>query len=79
MDEKYKILKVTIEEQYYIPIFEDEEGNEKTKINGWSLKQVIKNWLQNFSLDSYHATRDSHRIGGSRTYIRSEVIENKEG
>jgi len=65
-----KILRVTYTEDYYIKMIDDG----RTAINGWTMKQLIKDWFINFSLGSFHATREGHRIGNSRKYIKCEVI-----
>jgi len=70
-EERFKKVRVTVEEDYIIPIYDDT----KTKINGWSLKEVIKSWFGDYNLNSFHATRDTYRIGGSRKFIKSEIIE----
>jgi hypothetical protein len=71
MEKKFKILKVTIEENYMIPMIDDE----RTKINGWSLDTVIEDWFTTHTSTMYHATRDGHRIGNSRKFIKAEVIK----
>ena len=68
-EEKFKILKVMVEESYYIPIYDDE----RTKINGWSMEQVIEDWFKRHSMSSYHATRDAYLIGGSKKMISTEI------
>ena len=72
--ENYKVLKVTVEMNYLIPIHDDEI----TKINGWSMEEVIENWFKDHPLSGYHATRDSHEIGGSKKFIKSEIIKSIE-
>lgn len=71
MEKKFKILKVTIEENYLIPMIDDE----RTKINGWSLETVIEDWFTRHATTITHATRDTYKIGNSRKFIKSEVIE----
>jgi hypothetical protein len=68
MNEKMKILKVTFTEEYMIPMYDDK----RTKINGWTIQQVIDDWFKNHSLESHHATRDGHTIGNSRKLIKVE-------
>lgn len=72
-DKKFVVLQVTYTEDYFIPMTNDH----KTKINGWSLTEVIKDWFLNLThpMSSYHATRDGHHIGNSKKYISSEVTE----
>jgi hypothetical protein len=71
-EEKFKILKVTIEENYFIPMIDDE----RSKINGWTIEQIIEDWFTIHASTTYHATRDGHRVGNSRKFIKTEVSEN---
>lgn len=71
MEKRFKILKVTIEENYLIPMVDDEI----TKINGWSLEEVIEDWFTRHASTITHATRDAYKIGNSRKFIKSEVTE----
>ena len=66
-----KIIRATITEDYYVDMFDDV----KTKINGWTMEQVIVDWFKNHPMYSHHATRDGHIIGYSRKFINSEIIE----
>lgn len=68
---KAKVIRVIIEEDFMVPIHDDK----RTNINGWTIDEVIEDWFKRYGLDSHHATRDSHRIGGARKYISSEVID----
>ncbi len=67
--EKFKILTVTITQDYYIEMYDDK----KTYINGWTIQEVINDWFKNYALDSYHATRDGHKIHGASKFIEAEV------
>ena len=67
--EKFKILKVTVEHKYYIPMIDDE----RTQINGWPMEEVIDDWFKQHSFASYHATRNGHEIMGGATVIKTEV------
>jgi hypothetical protein len=71
MEEKFKILRVTITKDYLIPMHDDTI----TKINGWTLEQVIEDWFKRYPLDMYHATRDGHEIGHSERFIHSEFVD----
>jgi len=66
----YKKIKVTITEEFMVPMID----NEKTEINGWTINQVIDDWF-NYPADSYHATREGHRIGNSRKFVSTEVLD----
>lgn len=70
-EEKFKILKVTVEENYFIPMYDDK----RSKINGWTIEEIIEDWFVRHAALSYHATRDSHRIGNSKKFIKSEVAD----
>jgi len=71
---KYKILKVTYEIDYIIDMHDDKIS----KINGWTIKQIIEDWFNNHNVASGHATRDGHEVGGSRKFIKAKVINIKE-
>ncbi len=73
--EKFKILKVLVEQRYYIPMLDDK----RTQINGWTIEEVIKDWFQTTSLSSSHATRDGHLIGYSKNVIKTEVADDLDG
>lgn len=69
--EKFKILKVTMTQDYVIPMIDEE----LTKINGWTIKEVVKDWFLHNDPNFSHATRDGHRIGNSRKVIDVSFIE----
>ena len=68
--EKAKVLRVTNTEDYYIDMID----NERTSINGWTIEEVIEDWFKNYSLGSHHASREGHRIGNSRKFVKCEII-----
>lgn len=68
MSEKFKILRVTLTQDYHVPMYDDKQS----KINGWTIKELIKDWFYNRSLAASHATRDSHKIGFSETILKIE-------
>jgi len=68
---KIKIIRVTFTEDYYIEMHDDK----RSEINGWTIKEIIKDWFSKYHLSSYHATRDGHVIGGSRKFIETEILE----
>lgn len=72
--EKFKILKVTVEQQYYIPMHDDVH----TQINGWEMKDVIDDWFRKHGMFSHHATRDAYHIGGGDKFIKVEVEDNEQ-
>ena len=67
--EKVKVLRVTYTEDYLIEMIDDK----RTAINGWTMEEVIDDWFNR--LGSYHASREGHRIGNSRKYIKSEIVK----
>lgn len=69
MEDEMIILKVTTEENYIVPMHNDKI----TKINGWSIEEVVKDWFVTHALTPSHATRDAHKIGNSRKFIKIEV------
>lgn len=68
-EEKFKILKVLVEQVYIVPMVDDE----RTRINGWTIEEVIEDWFQDHSLNSFHATREGHLIGHSKKVIKTEI------
>jgi len=68
---KIKILRVTMTQDYAIEMYDDK----RTKINGWTIQEVIDDWFKKYSLRAYHATRDTHEIQGARQFIEAEVKE----
>jgi len=68
-DRKFKVIRVTIKEDFIVEMHDDE----KSMINGWTLDQVVTDWFIRHNM-SYHATRDGHHIGGSRQYIKHEIM-----
>jgi hypothetical protein len=65
--EKLKVLRVTYTEDYLIEMIDDK----RTVINGWTMEEVIDDWFHR--VGGYHASREGHRIGNSRKYIKSEI------
>lgn len=72
--EKFKILKVTVEQKYYIPMYDDE----RSQINGWTMEEIIEDWFKRFSLGHTHATRDGHLIMGAEKFIKAEVEDGED-
>lgn len=68
-ESKAKIIKVTLTQEYYIEMYDDK----KTKINGWTMEEVIKDWFVNHPLNSPHVSRDSHKVGYGKKFIKAEV------
>ena len=68
---KYKLLKVTIEEMYIIPMLDEE----RTEINGWDIDTVIQDWFKDYPLDSPHAARDAHKVGNSGKLLHTEFTD----
>lgn len=71
MKQKYKILKVTVTEDYIIEMIDDE----KTLINGWPIDKVIEDWFKNYPMGAHHASREGSLIGNSRKFIKAEIKE----
>jgi hypothetical protein len=68
--QKFKIIKVIVEEQYLIEMYDEE----KSHINGWTLPEIIKDWFQGPTpLGTFHASREGSLIGNSRKYISSKT------
>ena len=63
--EKFKMLKLTITRHYLVPMLD----NERTKINGWKMDDVIFDWFKSTDINISHATRDTYHIGNSDKII----------
>lgn len=72
--EKLNFLKVTTTTYYAVPMI----NKKVTRINGWSIKDVIKDWFKTHTIDRYHATRDGHRVGNTNVVHKIEVVDMKE-
>jgi hypothetical protein len=70
-DRKYREIKVTLEETYLIPMIDDT----RSEINGWTLPYLAKDWFERFDINSYHATRDTYRLGNSRKVLKVEILK----
>ena len=68
-ERKFKIITVTMTQDYAIEMYDDK----RTKINGWTIQEVIDDWFRKYSLRTYHATRETHEIQGARKFIEAEV------
>lgn len=44
------------------------------EINGWTVEQVVQDWFKNHSLNGYHASRDSSRVGNSTLFVRAKRL-----
>ena len=67
----YKIIRVTTTTDYFV----EEFPNGQTSINGSTIKEVVKEWFEDYPIEQSHATRDSYRIGNSRKVIKTEIVE----
>ena len=67
---KFKEIEVTIKRRYFIPMQDNKQHPESTKIDGLSFRQVVVAWFKNHSLYQTHATRDSYIVGGSDKVIK---------
>lgn len=70
MTKEYKELKVTMEVSFLIPMCE----NGDTKINGWTIEEVIEDWFGARRLNGSHRTRDAQEIGGSKKIIKTQLV-----
>jgi len=75
MADKYVRLKVVMTREYMIPVGDQYPEDQYTFINGWTMYGVIEEWFKRNSLGSYHASRDSHAIGGSEQFIKAIEME----
>ncbi len=51
---------------------------QRNHCNNWPIEMVIDRWLREYPLDSFHAARDSARVGYSQKLVAVEVIEEKD-
>ena len=72
--EKLKFLKVTTVTYYAVPMF----NKKVTRINGWSIKDVIKDWFKTHTIDCFHATRSGSKVGNTEIVKKIEVVDIKE-
>ena len=68
-DEKTRLIEVTMTVQYFVPMHNDTV----TKINGWTLEEVINDWFLKNGLNGYHATRGHFEIGNSKELLDVKV------
>lgn len=79
-DENFKILKVTMEVKYYVPmphteVIDKDTGEPMTMINGWPMSKVKKDWFETNDINVGHATRNSYEIGNSKKIINIEEMD----
>jgi hypothetical protein len=65
-----KVLKVVHEEYYLIDMIDEE----RTVVNGWSLRQILKDWFGGFRCWKSHATRDYYKIGNATQIGKATVM-----
>jgi hypothetical protein len=56
---------------YYIPM----HNGEVSQINGWTPEQVRKDWFENYPINQFHASRDSHALMGSKKILDTKVVD----
>lgn len=69
----YKTIFVTVEIPYVVPMID----GTRTEINGWTVDKVVADWFQHHNINSHHATRDSHRLGGGMKIIGTRTESHK--
>ena len=68
MDGKFKILKVTVEKLYLIPMIDEK----RTEINCWTMDHVKEDWFVTHNINTSHATRSAYMIGHSKKVLQIE-------
>ena len=58
------VLEVTVKQRYLL----DEIPN------GWTIKQCIDDWFHAHNINSAHATRDYHRVGGGDEVLDIQIV-----
>jgi len=71
--EKLKFLKVTTVTYYAVPMI----NKKVTRINGWPMKDVIKDWFITHTIDRFHATRTGNKVGNTDVVKKIEVVDMK--
>jgi len=71
--EKFKLITVNMDVQFLVPMATDKF----TKVNGWTLEEVIKDWFMHSNINAYHCARDRSEIGGSKV-IKSISVSDAE-
>ena len=71
---EHRILTVRMDVQFLLPMV---PGRDETEINGWTVEEVVDDWFKSHPPGSYHATRDSHRIGNSEKIVSWKVSETR--
>jgi hypothetical protein len=71
MAKTYKILKVTVEQLYLVPMLDEE----RTQINGWTMEQVKEDWFVTHDINKTHATRSAYHIGYSGKIVDIEELD----
>ena len=68
---KYKILRVTITQDYIVEMCD----NQRSKLDGRTIPELIEEWFIKHPVGSYHATRDACKIGNSGEFLNVEVVD----
>ncbi len=63
-EREHFIVQVTFTEEYIFPV-----GVRETP------EEVVQEFFTNFNPNSYHATRDGSRIGGSKKIWKAEITK----
>lgn len=53
-------------------------GFEEKSINGWSTKDVIKYWFDEYNINVSHASRDGHHFGNIDTIVSIKEVTPEE-
>ena len=64
--EPVTIIRVTLDCEYYVEM----ENNWRTKIDDKNIREVIKDWFEDNSLNDSHPTRDARKVDGSIKVIK---------
>jgi len=70
--DKFQVVRLTMQVDYVFPVT---EGG--LTLNGWTMKELVKSFFKKFNINSYHASRDSHQLGGSKKILRIDILEDK--
>jgi hypothetical protein len=71
--ENFVRIKVTMEVEYFVPM----QTETVSKVNGWTLEEVIDDWFTRHNINHSHATRDYSLIGNSKKILSTEILRNE--
>jgi hypothetical protein len=65
----FKTITVTVEMPFVVPMVDATHS----AINGWSIEEVAQEWFALYDINSYHASRDAHRLGNGLKVLNVRI------